>query len=70
MRSSTGLRGDWRRRRLLVIAGAGSGKINTLAHRVAHLIVRGAEPELLAEIEYRAESAESKSVFQGIKEGL
>jgi DNA helicase-2/ATP-dependent DNA helicase PcrA len=55
---------------LLVIAGAGSGKINTLAPRVAHLIVRGAEPELLAEIEYRAESAESKSVFQGIKEGL
>ena len=55
---------------LLVIAGAGSGKINTLAHRVAHLIVRCAEPELLAGIEYRAESAESKSVFQGIKEGL
>lgn len=29
---------------LLVIAGAGSGKTNTLAHRVAHLIVAGAEP--------------------------
>lgn len=26
---------------LLVIAGAGSGKTNTLAHRVAHLIVNG-----------------------------
>ena len=29
---------------LLVIAGAGSGKTNTLAHRVAHLIVHGADP--------------------------
>ena len=29
---------------LLVIAGAGSGKTNTLAHRVAHLIVEGADP--------------------------
>jgi DNA helicase-2/ATP-dependent DNA helicase PcrA len=29
---------------LLVIAGAGSGKTNTLAHRVAHLVVTGADP--------------------------
>jgi DNA helicase II / ATP-dependent DNA helicase PcrA len=29
---------------LLVIAGAGSGKTNTLAHRVAHLIIHGADP--------------------------
>ena len=29
---------------LLVIAGAGSGKTNTLAHRVAHLIVNGVDP--------------------------
>jgi DNA helicase II / ATP-dependent DNA helicase PcrA len=29
---------------LLVVAGAGSGKTNTLAHRVAHLIVAGADP--------------------------
>ena len=29
---------------LLVIAGAGTGKTNTVAHRVAHLIVNGADP--------------------------
>ncbi len=29
---------------LLIIAGAGSGKTNTLAHRVAHLLVEGADP--------------------------
>lgn len=29
---------------LLVIAGAGSGKTNTLAHRVAHLVLEGVDP--------------------------
>src|SRR5512144_991372 len=29
---------------LLIIAGAGSGKTKTLAHRVAHLILNGADP--------------------------
>jgi DNA helicase II / ATP-dependent DNA helicase PcrA len=29
---------------LLIIAGAGSGKTNTLAHLVAHLIIKGADP--------------------------
>ncbi len=29
---------------LLIIAGAGSGKTNTLAHRVAHLLVGGTDP--------------------------
>lgn len=29
---------------LLIVAGAGSGKTKTLAHRVAHLIVNGADP--------------------------
>src|ERR687896_2422270 len=30
---------------LLIIAGAGTGKTNTLAHRVAHLILQGCSPE-------------------------
>src|SRR5688572_25154254 len=29
---------------LLIIAGAGSGKTNVLAHRVAHLILGGGDP--------------------------
>ncbi|MEA3021347.1 MAG: ATP-dependent helicase UvrD/PcrA, partial [Alphaproteobacteria bacterium] len=36
--------GDGEARPLLIIAGAGSGKTNTLAHRVAHLVVQGADP--------------------------
>jgi DNA helicase-2/ATP-dependent DNA helicase PcrA len=32
---------------LLIIAGAGTGKTNTLAHRVAHLILEGCSPEKL-----------------------
>jgi DNA helicase II / ATP-dependent DNA helicase PcrA len=36
--------GDPRDAPLLVIAGAGSGKTNTLAHRVAHLVAHGADP--------------------------
>jgi DNA helicase-2/ATP-dependent DNA helicase PcrA len=31
-------------RPLLIIAGAGTGKTNTLAHRVAHLVALGADP--------------------------
>jgi DNA helicase-2/ATP-dependent DNA helicase PcrA len=30
---------------LLIIAGAGTGKTTTLAHRVAHLVVTGADPQ-------------------------
>ena len=29
---------------LLVVAGAGTGKTNTLAHRVAHLAIHGVDP--------------------------
>jgi len=49
---------------LLVIAGAGSGKTNTLAHRVAHLIVRGADPRriLLMTFSRRAAAEMTKRV--------
>jgi DNA helicase-2/ATP-dependent DNA helicase PcrA len=40
-------RGAWSAGPLLVIAGAGTGKTNTLAHRVAHLILKGVAPERL-----------------------
>ncbi|CCV12862.1 ATP-dependent helicase [Mesorhizobium sp. STM 4661] len=49
---------------LLVIAGAGSGKTSTLAHRVAHLIVRGADPRriLLMTFSRRAAAEMAKRV--------
>jgi primosomal protein N' len=49
---------------LLVIAGAGSGKTNTLAHRVAHLIVNGADPRriLMMTFSRRAASEMTKRV--------
>ena len=49
---------------LLVIAGAGSGKTNTLAYRVAHLIVNGADPRriLLMTFSRRAASEMTKRV--------
>ena len=49
---------------LLVIAGAGSGKTNTLAHRVAHLIVEGADPRriLLMTFSRRAASEMTRRV--------
>ncbi len=49
---------------LLIIAGAGSGKTNTLAHRVAHLIVHGADPRriLLMTFSRRAASDMARRV--------
>src|SRR5436309_11392323 len=42
---------------LLVIAGAGSGKTNTLAHRVAHLIVKGADPRRILMLTFSRRAA-------------
>ena len=51
---------------LLVIAGAGSGKTATLAHRVAHLVVNGADPRriLLMTFSRRASSEMIRRVQQ------
>jgi DNA helicase-2/ATP-dependent DNA helicase PcrA len=43
---------------LLVIAGAGTGKTNTLAHRVAHLLVSGAQPESLMLLTFSRRAAD------------
>ncbi|MEO0366951.1 MAG: ATP-dependent helicase, partial [Pseudomonadota bacterium] len=37
--------GRWSSPPLLIIAGAGTGKTMTLAHRVAHLVMSGVDPE-------------------------
>ncbi|KUL97528.1 ATP-dependent DNA helicase [Bosea sp. WAO] len=49
---------------VLIIAGAGSGKTNTLAHRVAHLLVCGADPRriLLMTFSRRAASEMTRRV--------
>ncbi len=43
---------------LLVIAGAGSGKTNTLAHRVAHLVARGADPATILLLTFSRRAAD------------
>src|SRR5437879_11401756 len=44
---------------LLIIAGAGTGKTNTLAHRVARLIVRGAEARRILLLTFTRRAAET-----------
>ena len=65
---------------LLVIAGAGSGKTNTLAHRVAHLVVTGANPRRIllmtfsrraaAEMGRRVERIVAQATGRAAGEGL
>jgi DNA helicase II / ATP-dependent DNA helicase PcrA len=43
---------------LLVIAGAGSGKTKTLAHRVAHLVVNGVDPNRILLLTFTRRAAE------------
>src|SRR6516162_9005466 len=52
---------------LLIIAGAGSGKTNTLAHRVAHLIVQRADPRRMMLLTFsRRAAAEMSRPCSGI----
>ena len=52
---------------LLVIAGAGTGKTNTLAHRVAHLILAGADPRRILLMTFsRRAAAEMKRRIERI----
>src|SRR5215831_11950674 len=57
---------------LLIIAGAGSGKTNTLAHRVAHLIVNGADPRriMLLTFSRRAAAEMSRRAERIVKQVL
>jgi DNA helicase-2/ATP-dependent DNA helicase PcrA len=43
---------------LLVIAGAGTGKTMTLAHRVAHLVMRGVSPERILLLTFTRRAAQ------------
>jgi len=57
---------------LLVIAGAGSGKTNTLAHRVAHLVLGGADPRriLLLTFSRRAAAEMGRRVERIVDQAL
>ena len=52
---------------LLIIAGAGSGKTNTLANRVAHLIIKGVDPRRILLLTFsRRAAAEMQRRVQSI----
>lgn len=51
--------GDFKAGPLLVIAGAGTGKTMTLAHRVAHLIVQGVAPERILLLTFTRRAAQT-----------
>ena len=57
---------------LLVIAGAGTGKTMTLAHRVAHLIIQGVSPEriLLLTFTRRAAQEMTRRVESIVRQAL
>jgi hypothetical protein len=54
---------------LLIIAGAGTGKTNTLAHRVGHLIVRGADARRILLLTFTRRAAATKTRRAGLIAG-
>jgi DNA helicase-2/ATP-dependent DNA helicase PcrA len=50
--------GAFRAGPLLIVAGAGTGKTNTLAHRVAHLVLQGVRPERILLLTFTRRAAE------------
>jgi len=60
---------------LLVIAGAGTGKTMTLAHRVAHLVISGVSPERILLLTFTRRAAQEmtrrvESIVRASTEGL
>jgi DNA helicase-2/ATP-dependent DNA helicase PcrA len=53
-----GEHGAFRAAPLLIVAGAGTGKTNTLAHRVAHLVLEGVSPERILLLTFTRRAAE------------
>ena len=64
--------GQFRAGPLLIIAGAGTGKTMTLAHRVAHLLIEGVSPErvLLLTFTRRAAQEMSRRVDTIVRQSL
>ena len=62
-------------RPLLIVAGAGSGKTNTLAHRMAHLIRQGADPTRILLLTFSRRAAQemerrAETVLAGVQRGV
>ena len=55
----TGGSGEGREcRPLLILAGAGTGKTNTLAHRTAHLVLNGTDPSRIMMLTFTRRAAQ------------
>src|SRR6266478_7896416 len=57
---------------LLIVAGAGTGKTDTLAHRVAHLVIHGVDPARILMLTFtrRAAAEMRRRAFEITKKAL